>query len=53
VRATLKVADGVIVGSSLKTDGIVTNPVEIARVREFVAAARRRDPAGGRKSRPK
>lgn len=47
IRDTLAVADGVIVGTSLKADGIVTNPVEIARVRELITAAR----APARKSR--
>jgi len=37
----LEVADGVIVGSSLKHGGIATNPVDPARVRAFVRAARR------------
>jgi membrane complex biogenesis BtpA family protein len=32
-------ADGVIVGSSLKVDGYTWNPVDPARVREFMAAA--------------
>jgi len=36
----LKVADGVIVGSSLKVDGYTWNPVDPKRVKEFVAAAR-------------
>ncbi len=36
----LEVADGVIVGSSLKVDGYTWNPVDPARVKEFVAAAR-------------
>jgi membrane complex biogenesis BtpA family protein len=36
----LKVADGVIVGSALKIDGHIWNPVDEARVREFVAAVR-------------
>jgi membrane complex biogenesis BtpA family protein len=35
----LQAADGVIVGSSLKVDGYTWNPVDPARVREFVAAA--------------
>lgn len=34
-----QVADGVIVGSSLKVDGYTWNPVDPARVREFMAAA--------------
>ncbi len=36
----LQVADGVIVGSSLKVDGYTWNPVDPKRVKEFVAAAR-------------
>jgi len=36
----LEVADGVIVGSSLKVDGYTWNPVDPQRVREFVRAAR-------------
>jgi membrane complex biogenesis BtpA family protein len=34
-----QVADGVIVGSSLKVDGYTWNPVDPARVRAFMAAA--------------
>ncbi|WP_226483004.1 BtpA/SgcQ family protein [Natrinema amylolyticum] len=33
-------ADGVIVGTALKTDGVTTNPVSEARVEELVTAAR-------------
>lgn len=40
IAAFLGVADGVIVGSSLKEDGICENPVDVERVRRFVAAAR-------------
>ena len=36
----LRVADGVIVGSSLKVDGYTWNPVDPARVRAFMAAVR-------------
>lgn len=39
VAETLRWADGAIVGSSLKTDGIVWNPVDPARVRRLVEAA--------------
>jgi membrane complex biogenesis BtpA family protein len=39
VGETLDVADGVIVGSSLKRDGEVTNPVSVERVERLVAAA--------------
>jgi hypothetical protein len=35
-------ADGLIVGTAAKRDGIVTNPVDRDRVRAIVAAARRR-----------
>jgi membrane complex biogenesis BtpA family protein len=37
----LRHADGAIVGSSLKVDGIMENPVDVERVRRYVAAARR------------
>lgn len=40
VAAFLGVADGVIVGSSIKEDGRIENPVDAARVRRFVEAAR-------------
>jgi len=33
----LRVADGVIVGTSLKVDGRVENPVDLERVCEFRA----------------
>jgi membrane complex biogenesis BtpA family protein len=36
----LDVADGVIVGTSLKVDGITWNPVDPDRAREFMATAR-------------
>jgi uncharacterized protein len=35
----LAVADGVIVGTSLKADGITWNPVDPARARRFVDTA--------------
>jgi len=38
----LSVADGLIVGTSVKRDGDVRLPVERARVEKLVAAARRR-----------
>jgi membrane complex biogenesis BtpA family protein len=41
VEGFLSVADGVIVGSSLKRDGYTWNPVDPARVKAFMAAARR------------
>lgn len=34
----LKYADGAIVGSSLKVDGVAENPVDVARVRRYMAA---------------
>jgi predicted TIM-barrel enzyme len=37
---TLAVADGVIVGTSLKVDGITWNPVDPNRARRFVDTAR-------------
>ncbi|HEX4765625.1 MAG TPA: BtpA/SgcQ family protein [Lichenihabitans sp.] len=40
VAAILGIVDGVIVASSLKQDGVWWNPVDPARVRRFVAAAR-------------
>lgn len=40
VGAVLHVADGAIVGSSLKVDGKVLNPVSLERTRAFMAAAR-------------
>jgi membrane complex biogenesis BtpA family protein len=36
----LAVADGIIVGSSIKEDGICENPVDPSRVRHLVTAAR-------------
>jgi membrane complex biogenesis BtpA family protein len=36
----LSIADGLIVGTALKQEGIVTNPVDPRRVRRLVAAAR-------------
>lgn len=40
VRATLAVADGVIVGTSLKAGGVTAAPVAVERVRRLVAAAK-------------
>jgi len=37
----LSVADGVIVGTSLKEDGIVTNPVDRARVATLMAVVQK------------
>ena len=42
IGAFLQAADGAIVGSSIKQDGRIENPVDIERVRRFVAAARGR-----------
>jgi predicted TIM-barrel enzyme len=36
----LSVADGVIVGTSVKREGQLANPVDVERVRRLVAAAR-------------
>ena len=38
---TMPGATGFIVGTAMKVDGIVTNPVDPARVRAVLAAARR------------
>jgi uncharacterized protein len=40
IRAFMGVADGVIVGSSIKEGGVCENPVDLQRVRRLVAAAR-------------
>jgi membrane complex biogenesis BtpA family protein len=40
IGAFMQVADGVIVGSSIKADGHCENAVDVERVRRFVAAAR-------------
>lgn len=40
VGAFLSVADGVIVGSSIKENGCIEQPVDVERVRRFVSAAR-------------
>ncbi len=40
VRETLDVADGVIVGTALKAGGVTSAPVDVERVRRFVAAAK-------------
>ncbi len=40
ITAFLQYADGVIVGSSLKKDGVMQNPVDEKRVRAFVDAVR-------------
>jgi membrane complex biogenesis BtpA family protein len=38
VSALLRHADGVIAGTTMKVDGVVTNPVDLARVRALVQA---------------
>jgi uncharacterized protein len=43
VAAILKIADGAIVGTAFKRDGVTTNSVELDRVRSLIAAA-----SGGR-----
>jgi membrane complex biogenesis BtpA family protein len=40
VAELLSVADGVIVGTAIKRDGRLANPVDVERVRRLVAAAR-------------
>jgi len=44
IEAFMQVADGVIVGSSVKEEGDIARPVDPARVRAFVDAARRATP---------
>ncbi|HET8631492.1 MAG TPA: BtpA/SgcQ family protein [Thermomicrobiales bacterium] len=41
VRETLALADGVIAGTALKACGVTTAPVDVERVRRFVAAAKK------------
>jgi len=36
----LSYADGAIVGSSLKVDGVMENPVDVERVRRYVDAVK-------------
>jgi predicted TIM-barrel enzyme len=40
IRRYLRVADGVIVGSSLKLDGYTWNPVDENRVKSFMSEVR-------------
>jgi len=40
IAAFMAVADGVIVGSSIKQGGAIADPVDVARVTRFIAAAR-------------
>jgi membrane complex biogenesis BtpA family protein len=39
VGSLLRIADGVIVGTAAKVDGVVTNPVDVERVRAIARAA--------------
>ncbi|MBM1154857.1 BtpA/SgcQ family protein [archaeon] len=41
LEACLHVADGVIVGSFLKMDGVTTNPIDEKRLQQFMEAVRR------------
>lgn len=41
IAVFMHIADGVIVGSSVKAQGEITNPVDTDRVRRFVCAARK------------
>jgi predicted TIM-barrel enzyme len=41
VEEVLKVADGAIVGTSFKVDGITWNPVDEERVKKFMEIVRR------------
>ena len=40
IRDTLALADGAIIGTAFKSGGVTTNPVDPARVRRLVAAAK-------------
>jgi membrane complex biogenesis BtpA family protein len=40
IAEQLSVADGAVVGTSLKRDGVTWNPVDVARVRAFMAAVK-------------
>ena len=50
IAALLQHADGVIVGSGLKKDGVMENPVDPARVRRFMDAVRAAREAAARPS---
>jgi uncharacterized protein len=53
VGEILRVADGVIIGTSLKVDGVTWNPVDPARVRAFMGEVRSlRGGAGPKSSKP-
>jgi membrane complex biogenesis BtpA family protein len=43
VDALVPLVDGLIVGTSLKRDGVATNPVDLGRVRELMARLRTRE----------
>jgi predicted TIM-barrel enzyme len=40
VAAQLAAADGAVVGTTFKRDGYIWNDVDVARVKEFMIAAR-------------
>ncbi len=40
IAKLIQCADGVVVGSGLKIDGMTWNPIDPARVREFMQALR-------------
>jgi predicted TIM-barrel enzyme len=40
IAEQLSVADGAVVGTSLKRDGVTWNPVDVERVRAFMAAVK-------------
>jgi predicted TIM-barrel enzyme len=41
IEQVLKIADGAIVGTAFKQDGVTTNPVDPQRVRTFMEVVRR------------
>jgi predicted TIM-barrel enzyme len=43
VATVLKIADGVIVGTALKHDGITTNAVDVDRVRALMEVVRKQE----------
>jgi membrane complex biogenesis BtpA family protein len=47
VREQLAIADGAVVGTTFKVDGVFTNPVDARRVSEFMAIVRAGRRAGG------
>ena len=49
IAAFLQYADGAIVGSSLKVDGVAENPVDVERVRRYMAAVRQAREQAGRR----